>query len=828
MVLSPTATFSLPIPPDSFVGRGSELDTLHRMLASGVRLITLTGPGGVGKTRLALEVCAREAIFYPHGICFVTLEAISDAEYVLPEIARGLSVELSGTAPPLEDLVSALTGKRLLLCIDNWEHLIEAAVQIIPLLTACPDLQIIATSREALRLRGEQVFPVEPLLLPSPGSSFKPEAAAEAQAVQLFVERARAVRPGFELDRRNAPAVVEICSLLDGLPLAVELAAALLRLFSPQALLARVTRGANFARLSGTIDLLAGGPRDLPARQQTLRQTLDWSYSLLDGEEQRVFRRLAVFAGGCDLAAAKAVCAPESGASRPLLDLLLALADNSLLRVSQIDGEPRFKMLKVIQEYAAQGLESRDEATDAYRRHARHFLRLAERAAPELKGHDHARWFRRLDQEQDNFRVVLAKIRHTDDDLQAARLAAELAYFWYVRGYTREGSRVLEGILSGATDQLETQLHIRLLHGAGMMSICQGEYLVAKSHYELKLDLARRIEDWEGVQRALSNLGIIADTLGEFEASRAYYQQALNLARRLEKTASHATILIKLGVMAYAQGEPAEAEVFFRQSLLLKESVGDPNGIAIAAGFLGRLASYRGDYDAAKPFLERALAVAEGVGDTRTVAHVLNELGIVAGRQGAARVAALHFRRSLNVARELAEKATLLEIMRSFAEFECKYGSPARAAQLWGFEEKERVEMGIVISLAHVNYHRGIVEEIRRNLGAEAMAHLLSVGRRMDFTEAVAFALASPALAEQSPEPTQPRSVPPAVAGGLTQREREVLRLVAQGMSDGQVAGALIISPRTINAHLTSIYSKLGVNSRVAATRFAIENKLVD
>lgn len=795
------------------------------MLASGVRLITLTGPGGVGKTRLALEVCARQAPSFPDGAAFTTLEALAAPEHVLPEIARALAIELSGSRSALEELVDALAGKRLLLGIDNWEHLVEAGIQIVPLLEACPHLQVISTSREALRLRGERVVVVEPLRLPAPGATTD---VAAAPAVQLFVERARAVQPDFELDERNAPAVVKICSLLDGLPLAVELAAALLRLFSPQALLARVTRNAHFAGLAGAIDLLAGGPRDLPARQQTLRQTLDWSYGLLDGEEQRVFRRLAVFAGGCDLAAAKAVCGPESGAGRPLLDLLLALADNSLVRVSQIDGEPRFGMLKVIQEYAAQKLESQDEATDAYQQHARHFLRLAERAAAELKGHDHARWFRRLDQEQDNFRVVLAKSGHTDDDWQAARLAAELSYFWYVRGYTGEGARVLEGILSGATEQLETQLHIRLLHGAGMMAICQSEYLVAKSHYELKLELARRIEDWEGVQRALANLGIITDTLGEFEASRAYCQQALDLARRLEKTASHATFLIKLGLIAYAQGEQAEAEAFFRQSLLLKESVGDPNGIAIAVGFLGRLASYRGDYDAAKPFLERALAIAVEVRDTRTVACVLYELGIVAGRQGAARVAALHFRRSLNVARELAEKATLLEILRSFAEFECKYGSPARAAQLWGFEEKERVEMGIAISPALVNNHRRIVEEICHNLGAEAMAHLLCVGRRMDFTEAVAFALASPALAEESAEPTQPRSSPPAVAGGLTQREREVLRLVAQGLSDMQVAEALVVSPRTVNAHLTSIYSKLGVNSRVAATRFAIENKLVE
>lgn len=754
-----------PIPLNRLIGRESELVLLHDWLASGVRLITLVGPGGVGKTRLALEVCAREADSFPDGGVFVTLEAITHEDYILPEIARGLGVELSGADAPIDDLIAALAHKRLLLCVDNWEHLIEAGVQMVPLLERCPGVQLIATSRAALRLRGEQVVWVEPLGLPKSTTLDVEAAVATAPAVQLFVERARAVRPGFQLDGQNLAAVLEICSLLDGLPLAIELAAALTRLYSPDALVARMKRSQVLDGASGAVELLVGGPRDQPRRQQTLRAAIDWSYSLLCEDEQRVLRHLAVFAGGCDLEAAEAVCVLDKGSGQAMLDVLIALVDKSLLCLTEVDSEPRFLMLSVIQEYVEQRLELEDEVTDTYRRHVHHFLRIAEQAAPELKGHDHARWFRRLDRELDNSRVALARILHAGDYLNAARLAVALAYFWYVRGYTKEGSGILEDILSRAEEQLEPQLHIQLLHSAGMMALGHGDYLSAKRRYEQKLELARHSGDWDGVERALGNLGIIASSLGDFATARSYYEQSLELVQRPQQTGAHATFLIKLGSVAFGQGESAAAESFFRQSLQLKESVGDPNGIAIAASNLGRLACARGDYEAAKPLLERALVVAESIGDTRTMTSALHELGIVAVRQGDSRLAALHFQRSLDVALAHAEKALLLEVLRSFIEFESKCGSLERAAVLWGFEEKERSEVGGILSPAHMNSHGRVLERIRQDVGAETMARLLANGRRMDLDKAVAFALASLALTQVFPEHTQSTSWPSANAG---------------------------------------------------------------
>ncbi len=830
MAAAETSVISrLPLPISSFIGRETELDTLHQILASGARLITLVGPGGVGKTRLALEVCAREATLYPHGTCFVTLEAISEAEYVLPEIARGLSVELSGTATPLEDLVSALTGKRLLLGVDNWEHLIEAAVQIVPLLAACPDLQIIATSREALRLRGEQVFWVEPLLVPAPGSSIKPEAVAEAQAVQLFVVRARAVRPGFELNERNMAAVTEICSLVDGLPLAIELAAALLRLFSPEALLARMRSSGNFAGRSGSVNLLVGGPRDLPARQQTIRSTINWSYQLLATDEQRVFRRLAVFAGGCGLDAAVAICDPGQESARPILDLLIALVDKGLIQVREDEGEPRFGMLRTIHDFALEKLDEQDESAYARRTHADYFLEFGEQAQQELKGHNSAYWFKRLDQDHDNIRSMLAWSQQTGNFSYAARLATSLAYFWFIRGYAQEGDRTFVELLNTVPDGLDPTLHIRLLRGAGILAIAQGDYLVAQNRFESVLSLARHMGDWYSAQRALGNLGIIADSLGDFVAARSCYLQALDLANQQEDTNAIATTLLNLGTVAYAQGEQTEAESFFQQSLSLMEELGDPNGISLAAVNLGRLAGYADDFDTAKLYFKRSLKIAEEIGDTRTVVSDLGELGLVSLREGDRSTASSFFRRDLQLVQKLAEKPATLEVLRYFTEFELECGTFPRAARLWGFEKKERELMGIVLPPIDLEKHERIWSVIRQNLGPEAIDDLLHLGQGMNYEEAITFALDSPALSDEiTPRTESKKSSSRGNIHGLTVRELDVLRLVAQGLSDKDVAERLVLSPRTVNAHLTSIYSKLDVNSRVAATRFAIENKLVD
>ena len=352
-----------------------ELESLRQLLASGARLITLTGPGGVGKTRLALECAALAAADFADGAVFVPLQALTESGQVISEVANAMGVRESGNRPIIEDLSAALANRHILICIDNWEHVLEAAPQLAELLMACPYLQVLATSREALRLQGERQFRVEPFSGP----------AAHADALQLFLARAAAVRRDFILDEASTPIVAAICALLDGLPLAIELAAALMRLFSPQALLARLQRAPGLSGRSPTMQMLAGGPRDLPARQQTLQAAIAWSYGLLAPDEQRLFRWLAVFAGGCDLEAAEAMCRDEPS-SRPILDSLLALVDKNLLRAEQVNGEPRFGMLRTIQEFALELLQASGEAGVVHGRHAAYYVDLFELAVQVLHG----------------------------------------------------------------------------------------------------------------------------------------------------------------------------------------------------------------------------------------------------------------------------------------------------------------------------------------------------------------------------------------------------------------------------------------------------------
>ena len=423
---SPPAT--LPAPPTPLVGRAGEVATVCGLLRRAeVRLLTLTGSGGVGKTHLALQVAETLGDRYPDGVVFVDLAPLRDPGLVASTIARALGVKEAGGRPLLETLITQLRTRRVLLLLDNCEHLLAAAPQVGELLAACCGLTVLATSRAALHLRGEHEVAVPPLALPDPAQGADPAALARVAAVALFVERVQAVQPAFQLTAANAPAVAEICRRLDGLPLAIELAAAYSKVLAPPALLAHVER----RRL-----LLTGGTRDAPARQQTLRATIAWSYGLLEAAEQALFGRLAVFVGGCTLEASEAVCTADGALPIDAQRGLAALVDKSLLRVTEgTDAEPRFSMLETIREYALEQLAASGQAETLRRQHAAYFLALAEAIVPQLIEPQEARWLARLEEEHDNLRAALQWFVDHDETEKAARLAAALRWFWDTHGH---------------------------------------------------------------------------------------------------------------------------------------------------------------------------------------------------------------------------------------------------------------------------------------------------------------------------------------------------------------------------------------------------------
>ena len=820
-----STTTRLPLPISSFIGRESELATIHDLLTEGARLITFVGPGGVGKTRLALEVCVRESLYFPHGVSFVTLEAISNTEFILPEIARGLSVELSGTASLLDDLARAVADKRLLLCIDNWEHLVEAAVQIAPLVAACPNLQIVSTSREALRLRGEQVFRVEPLLLQSPHSPHNLELAAEAQAVQLFLDRARAVRPGFDLDGRNTAVVVEICSLVDGLPLAVELAAAMMRLFSPDALLARLKKSVNFANRSGSVGLLVGGPRDLPARQQTLHSTIAWSYGLLDPDEQRVFRRMAVFAGGCDLEAVEAVCGAGTDSKRSLLDSLISLVDKSLVRVQEVNGEPRFTMLRTIQEYALDQLLVAGETAETQQCHAFYYNELAERLINHVNGAIPTEALARLDREHDNWRAGLNWSLDHHRIAIAHELCRSLFRFWLTRGLLLEGRLWLDRTLALEGD-ISTELRATVVFAASILALHQGDLAGCREHLNECLLLRRQSDDIEGVASALIMLGVVELGLAsDLNTILSHIHEGIELSKSNGSQLLVAHGLIKAGWALFNHRQYESAEEYAMQALEAESSSGDqrPALFGNCWHLLGVIAATQGNYEQAHQMLEKAKLVLYQTGFRVDSLQLECDLGKLAIQRNRLEEAEDHLLNALKGSIDIQDRLNTIDVLDGLMCLAAVRSAASVAAKLWGACTAARSALAVPRLKHDEAFCDSYVYITRTKLGDDSFLISYQNGETMSFEEAVRFAMEPYSKESSKPTPKVGRAIYPA---GLTSREVDVLRLVAQGLSDNEVAEKLVLSPRTVNAHLTSIYSKLDVNSRVAATRFAIENGL--
>jgi predicted ATPase/class 3 adenylate cyclase/Tfp pilus assembly protein PilF len=613
---------NLPLQPTPFIGREREVEAVTSLLRrEEVRLLTLTGTGGTGKTRLALQVGGAVLDDFERGVFFVSLASITDASLIPSTIAGTLKVKEAPGESLVETLCNNLHDKQMLLVLDNFEHLLEGAPVVSELLAACPELKVLITSRAVLHLNGEYDYPVPPLSVPDPKHLPDVQTLSQYDAVALFIQRAQAAKPDFAVTNDNAPAVAEICHRLDGLPLAIELAAARIRLLPPQALL---------ARLSSRLKLLTRGARDAPNRQQTLRGTIDWSYGLLDAGEQTLFARLSVFQGGCTLEAVEAVCNAEGGVD--LLEGMASLADQSLLR-QQGEDEPRFAMLETIREYALERLHGSGEEERIRERHAEYYTTLAEEAEPELKGSDQTLWLDRLETEHDNLREALAWSR-IEGRAGGLRLAPALADFWIVHGHLTEGRGWLEEIVARARDRGEDPALLgKALGGAGDLADTQGDYPQARELLEESLRLRRELEDTQGTVFSLACLGNVACHQEDYSGARKLYEQSLRLCQQTGDKWGIAALHINLGNVASLQGEYERARELNEESLRLSRELGDKQGIAMSLGNLGFVEYRQGAYERARDLLEESLRLMQKLGYKSGLADSLFGLAGVAGAQ---------------------------------------------------------------------------------------------------------------------------------------------------------------------------------------------------
>ncbi|HEY0385727.1 MAG TPA: protein kinase, partial [Pyrinomonadaceae bacterium] len=609
---------NLPLSPTALIGRTNELAALLEAACSAeVRLLTLTGPGGTGKTRLALEAAHELAREFADGAFFVALAPISDPLLVASAIAQALGIKETPNATPLDKLKERLRDKHVLLLLDNFEQVLPAASLLSELLSACTGLKLLVTSRAVLHLRGEREFPVAPLSLP--GAHPQLSTLKDSAAVRLFVERAQSAKPDFTLTEENAQAVAEICRQLDGLPLAIELAATRVKLLSARAML---------ARMSHRLALLTGGARDLPARQQTMRRTIAWSYELLKPAEQLLFRRLSTFVGGFTLEAADAVCNAEGELATDILDGIGALVDESLLlrQEREADAEPRFTLLETIREYGAEQRLLSDEADALARRHAFYFLALAERAEPLLTGPEQVSWYARLDCEHDNLRAALRWARENNEPEAGLRLAGALWRFWEVRGHLSEGRGWLETLLVMG-EAASPAVRAKALSRAAALERDQGDYTQALNLFNQAHVIYAELGDRWGVAQTLNGLGYIEHEQGDYAQATRYYEQSLALFRELDDRQATAYLLNNLGNVAKEQADYTRAAAIHEQALALFRSLGDKRGLAASLSNLAEVASYQGDYERATLLQHESLAFKREIGDKRGIMISLNNLG---------------------------------------------------------------------------------------------------------------------------------------------------------------------------------------------------------
>src|SRR5215213_331660 len=734
---------NLPLQATPLVGREREVDEVRRrLLRPEVRLLTLSGPGGIGKTRLALQAAAELLDEFQDGVFFVPLATVTDPQLVVSAVMGTLGVRETGDLPLGETLKRYLRDREMLLVLDNFEQVLAAAPVVTELLEA-PRLKALTTSRTALRLYGEQEYAVPPLAVPDTVRLPELEALSHYEAVKLFIERAQAARADFSITNENAPAVAEICARLDGLPLAIELAAARIKLLPPKAMLGRLGR---------RLKLLCGGARDLPERQRTLRGSIEWSHNLLDEGEKMLFARMAIFSGGRTLEAIEAVCGSAGGdLAVDAFEGVSSLLDKSLLTQEEgPEGEPRFVMLETIHEFAREKLQESGEAEEIGRAHTRYFLALAEEAEPELTGAEQVPWMDRLEAEHDNLRAALSRSIEAGDAESALRIGGAVWRFWNVRGYFSEGRRWLESGLS-VDEASPVGLRARASLGLGYLALMQGAYTHAAESLQGSLSLYREAKDRRGEAYALCFLGWIAADRYELDRAKGLLEESLALSRVAGTARDVSVALNALAMLEVYRGEYERARAMQEECLRLAREAGDVQIIAVLTYNLGLTAAMTGEYERAKAAYEEAQELFCEVGDRDMAALANGRLGFLAlARDDPDQAEEL----CVETIRELHERARIpgldfaLDVLAGVA---AARGEIPRAARLWGAAAAFR-EVNNIPWLAE---EREMIEpriEAARTRLEEAIWHEeWKQGRAMSLDQAVDYALegVSASAAEQ-------------------------------------------------------------------------------
>jgi predicted ATPase/serine/threonine protein kinase len=724
---------NLPVQRTAFIGREQEATALRQLLSrADVQLVTLTGPGGIGKTRLVLQVATDAAAEFPGGICFVPLSAVTDHGLIASTIAQALGVREIGNQSPQENLKEYVSGldQPMLLLLDNFEHLVAAAPVVAQLLTGAK-LKIAVTSQAPLHVYGEHEFPVPPLALPDLKSIPQIEVLKRLPAVALFMERAQAVKRDFALTRENAPAVAAICARLDGLPLAIELAAARIKLLTPSAML---------TRLESRLNLLTGGARDLPTRQQTLRSTVDWSYGLLNAAEQTLLRRLSVFTGGCTLEGVEAVCDTKGDLGLDILDGMASMVDKSLAQqVEQVDAETRFLMLNTIREYALERLGASDDEAAARRAHAAYYLVLAEEGAEDVVAHPE--WLDRFDVEHDNFRLALDYLIKTGEAEWGLRLGAALFRFWETREHLTEGRDSIARLLAMEGASARPKLRARLLFAAAVLAGEQGDYGSARQLLDDSLETCLELNDSRGVAVALNALAVNARDRGELDTASVLFERCVTIWKDLGDSANIARALSNLANVTKLQGDCARASSLYEECLAMFRKAGDGSGVAWTLNYQGDVAREKADLVAARSFCEQSLAAFHQLQDGWGIASALSDLASLSCDQGNDAEARRLYGESVRMFQVLGHKRGIARALECLAVNAAAQSKAGRSLHLAGAAAALRQRLGAPLTLTEQPRLEKALEFARRTLGNAASLTAWMEGWAMPIERAVDEAL---------------------------------------------------------------------------------------
>jgi predicted ATPase/DNA-binding CsgD family transcriptional regulator len=873
---APAYFSNLPAQLTSLIGREQEVMALYTLLKRpDVRLITLTGTGGIGKTRLSLEVGAELVPAFREGVYFVPLASINDPTLVIPAIAHilGLQHKYADRQRPLaehmEYLKTFLREKQSLLLLDNFEQVVDAAPALAELLATCPRLKILVTSRAALHLSGEHEFPVLPLALPDGTSPLPIHELTQYAAIALFLQRAKAIKPDFDVTTANVQTIAMICRRLNGLPLAIELAAARVKLLPPQALLQRLIHPLN---------VLTGGRQNAPERQQTLRNTIAWSYYLLNAFEQQLFRRISVFVGSCSLEAIETLYSSYPDRTMLVLDGVSSLIDKSLLQQIEHGDEPRIVMLETIREYALEMLDANGEEYVSRHAHAVFYMTLAEESELELVGPQQALWLERLELEHDNLRAALDwSLQQDGDTIEtqrrmeiALRLVGALRRFWQMHGHLNEGQTFTEKALSASEGILVTvQARAKALIAAGTLASIQNDYdrteaycreslllfrelgdqqgmalslyllsvvpmmkgdnVAARSLTEEALTLFREMGDNERVAWSLSTLGLLDTHEEKYANAGALYEESLAIHRKLGNKRGIAATLLRLAQLLFVSlGDQTALRSLLDEGLALNNELGEREGIANVHSLSAQLAFRQGDISSARSQIEKSILLYKEIGQRRALAESLAILARIALSQGERTEARVLYDESQEIAKEMNHMWLIAVCLEGRAGLAAEEGQLTRAVQLWGAADALRETIRVPIPLIERAEYERSITSARTRLGEQDFAVAWEAGRTMTPEQAITsqdIVIVAPLVA---PATTSSSAYPPpsTYPAGLTAREVEVLRLVARGLTSGEIGLELRIREKTVAHHLTHIFNKTNSENRAAAAAFAIRHGL--